>query len=201
MRLLFSIECGNIFFVEKENEVYSFWDDEAKLWRFLDNQGNPLPDYERPRINEGYDYSQDADSDKFPLIFNKYGVACGDHCLVDIDGNEIPDTNLNLEDSCGEHDRYFTFGTTTKEQDESISRCGTADGITVDIYDTKNRQYVAKGIPECHLDVSYYDGEPEVILAAIDLLPEYEEAEVCKIGTVIGKKDGWVTVYNFYGNE
>jgi hypothetical protein len=85
------------------------------------------------------------------LFYNKYGVACGDNCLVDIAGNPIPNTELNLEDSCGEYDRYFTFGTTTEEQDEAISKCGTADGITLDIYDTKTRIYIAKGIPECRL--------------------------------------------------
>ena len=75
------------------------------------------------------------------------------------------------------------------------------DGITLDIYDTKTRSYVAKGIPECCLYLWGYDGEPEVILAAIDLIPKYKEVEVCEIGTIIGKKDGFITVYNFYDNE
>jgi hypothetical protein len=35
--------------------------------------------------------------------------------------------------------------------------------ITVDIYDTKNRTYVVKGIPECRLDIYSFDGEPEVV--------------------------------------
>ena len=120
---------------------------------------------------------------------------------MDIAGNPIPNTELNLEDSYGEYDRYFTFGTTTEEQDEAISKCGTADGITLDIYDTKTRSYIAKGIPECRLYLWGYDGEPEVISAAIDLIPQYEEIEVCEIGTIIGKKDSFITVYNFYKNE
>ena len=52
-------------------------------------------------------------------------------------------------------------------------------------------------IPECRLDVSFYDGEPEVILADIDLITEYEEVDVCRTGTIIAKKNGFITVYNF----
>lgn len=203
MKRLFTIECDGIFSVEKENEIYSIFNLQTKQWAFFDNHGNELPHYERPHIDNMNNYHQGLDicQDEARLIFNKYGVACGDHCLVDTDGNEIPDTSLNLEDSCGQYDRYFVFGTTTEEQDESINRCGTADGITLDIYDTKTRGYVAKCIPECCLDVSFYDGEPEVILAAIDLLFEYETVDVCKTGTIIGKNDGWITVYYFYDNE
>ena len=207
MKLLFSIKCDGSFWVEKENEVYSIWKRESgrETCTFFDNKGNVLPEYKRPPLNKDSnntktvpEYLEETD-DK--LFYNKYGVACGDNCLVDLDGKPIPDTELNLEASCGEYDRYFTFGTTTEEQDESISRCGKAEGIILDIYDTKTRSYVAKGIPECRLYLWGYDGEPEVVLAAIDLIPEYEEVDVCRTGTIIGKKDGFITVYNFYDNE
>ena len=87
----------------------------------------------------------------------------------------------------------------SEEQSKSIDVCGTADGITLDIYDTKTKRYVVKGIPAFRLDVSFYDGEPDVILAAIDLIPEYEEVDECRMGTIIGKKNGTITVYNYYG--
>lgn len=207
MKLLFSVKCDGRFWVEKENEIYSIWKRDAgrETCTFFDSKGNVLPDYKRPPIkkypNDSKHIAEYLEEPEDKLFYNKYGVACGDNCLVDLDGNPIPDTELNLEASCGEYDRYFTFGTTTEEQDESISRCGEAEGITLDIYDTKTRSYVAKGIPECRLDVSFYDGEPEVILAAIDLIPEYEEVDVCIMGTIIGKKDGFITVYNFYDND
>ncbi len=204
MKLLFSVKCDGIFRVEKENEVYSIWkrDSGQETCTFFDSKGNVLPDYKRPLLKKDSNNTKavpeylEEPEDK--LIYNKYGLACADNCLVDRDGNPIADTNLNIEYSCGEYDRYFTFGTITEEQDESISRYGEAEGITLDIYDTKTRSYVAKGIPECRLDVSFYDGEPEVILAATGLIYEYDEVKVCKTGTIIGKKDGFVTVYNFY---
>ena len=207
MKLLFSIKCDGLLWVEQENEIYSVWKRDAgrETRTFFDSKGNVLPDYKRPPVkidsNDSkpvQEYSEDYE-DK--LFYNKYGIACGDNCLVDIDGNPIPDTDLDLEDSCSEYDRYFTFGTVTEEQGESISRCGTADGINICIYDTKTRSYVAKDIPEGCLDVSSYDGEPDVILAAIGLISKYESVRVCKSGTIIGKKDGWVTVYNFYDSE
>jgi hypothetical protein len=207
MKLLFSIKCDGIFWIEKENEVYSIWKRDAgrETCTFFDSKGNVLPDYKRPPLKEDPKNSEPVpeylEEPEDKLFYNKYGVACGDNCLVDIAGNPIPNTELNLEDSCGEYDRYFTFGTTTEEQDEAISKCGTADGITLDIYDTKTRSYIAKGIPECRLYLWGYDGEPEVISAAIDLIPQYEEIEVCEIGTIIGKKDSFITVYNFYDNE
>lgn len=204
MKLLFSIKCDGLFWVEQENEIYSVWKRDAgrDTCAFFDNKGNVLPDYKRPLIkkdsNDSKPVQEYLEKNEDELFYNKYGVACGDNCLVDIDGNPIPDTELNLEDSCSKYDRYFTFGTITEEQDESISRCGTADGINLNIYDTKTRSYVAKDIPECCLDISSYDGEPEVVLAAIDLISKYETVRVCNTGTIIGRKDGWVTVYNFY---
>ena len=200
MKKLFSIKDEGNFWIEVENEVYSFFNRKSNSHRFFDANGNTLHDYSRPKMETsdehteiGLDYDEEDE-----LIFNQYGVACGDNCLVDRDGNAIPDTSLNLEGDCGEYDRYFTFGTTTAEQDESISRCGTADGIVLNIYDTKTRKYVAKGIPECRIDVSFYDGEPEVILAAIELISQYETVDVCKSGTILARKDGWITVFYYY---
>ena len=207
MKLLFSIKCDGIFGVEKENEVYSIWKRESgrETYTFFDSKGNMLSAYKRPPLKEdpidSNLVSEYLEEPEDKLFYNKYGVAYGGHCLVDIDGNLIPDTEYNLVDACGEYDRYFTFGTVTEEQDEFISRCGTAYGITLDIYDTKTRRYVFKGVPECRLDVSFFDGEPEVVLAAIDLIPAYKEVNVCKTCTILGKKDGWITVYNFYDNE
>ncbi|MBR5479306.1 MAG: hypothetical protein IKU84_03935 [Clostridia bacterium] len=202
MKKLFSIKDEGLFWVEVENKVYSVFDRKSNAHKFFDASGNIIPDYSRPKIETSdkqsetdWDYDEDDE-----LIFNQYGIACGDTCLVDRDGNAIPDTSLNLEADCGEYDRYFTFGTTTAEQDESISRCGTTDDIVLDIYDTKTRKYVAKGIPECCLDVSFYDGEPEVILAAIELLLEYETVDIRKTGTILARKEGVITVFNYYEN-
>ena len=116
MKLLFSIKCDGIFWVEKENEVYSIWKRESgrETCTFFDNQGNVLPEYKRPPLvevpNDPDPIPEHFEEPADKLFYNKYGVACGDDCLVDLDGNPIPDTKLNLEDSCGEHDRYFTFG-------------------------------------------------------------------------------------------
>lgn len=198
---MFTIECDGIFWVEVENEVYSIYNRKTRAHRFFDANGNSLPDYQRPPRNDGSndDYIDDYIEEETDLIFNQYGIACGDHCLVDKDGNGIPNTELNLEADWGRYDRYFSFSFISEEQSKSIDVCGTADGITLDIYDTKTKRYVVKGIPEFRLDVSFYDGEPDVILAAIDLIPEYEEVDECRMGTIIGKKNGTVTVYNYYG--
>lgn len=132
------------------------------------------------------------------MFFNEYGVAVGNKTLIDRMGNEIPDTALNSIDDCGEHDRYFVFSYLNEEQLASIHNCGTAPDITVDIYDTKNRKYVIKGVPECRLYVYCFDGEPEVILAAKELLDRYDEVNLYRTGTIVGKKDEYVTVYDYY---
>ena len=90
------------------------------------------------------------------------------------------------------------FSFLSDEQNASIAECGTADDITVDIYDTKNREYVVKGIPECRLDVYMFDGEPEVILAAVKLIDQYECIRLKKNGTIICEKDGLITIYDYY---
>ena len=134
------------------------------------------------------------------MAFNEYGVAVGNFTLIDRKGNEIPDTALNSVDDCGEHDRYFTFSYLNEEQLASIDYCGTAPGITVDVYDTKNRNYVIKGVPECRLKVYCFDGEPEVILAAAELLNRYDEVNLYGLGTIVCEKDGYITVFDYYLN-
>ena len=198
MKRLFTIPCDGLFWVEEENAVYSIFNLKTKELRFFDACGNSLPNYKRiDRSDEDtFEYKPPVGD----LIYNQYGVACGDSCLVDEAGNEIPDTKLNLEDACGGDDRYFTFALISEEQSASIDRCGTAAGILLNVYDTKTRQYVIKGVPECKLDVSFYDGEPEVILAAADMVPNYDRIRVEKTGTILAYKNGDVTVYNFYDN-
>lgn len=183
--------------VEVEGCVYSVYNHKTHKLSFYDNAGDPLPNYERPHL-EASDISDETDEREDELRYNKYGVACADGYLVDADGNEIPDTKLNCEDSCDATDRYFTFALLTEEQSESISQCGTADNITLDYYDTKTRQYVLRGIPECKLYVFCFHGEPEVILAAAQLIDQYDSVDVRERGTIVAHKDGCVTVYDYY---
>lgn len=132
------------------------------------------------------------------MFFNEYGVAVGNDTLIDRTGNEIPDTTLNCIDDCGEYNRYFVFSLLTDEQLDSDDEHGITPNITVDIYDTKKRTYVVKGIPECRMDVHCFDGEPEVIVAAADLLDQYDSIRLTRKGTILCKKDGIITVYDFY---
>lgn len=132
------------------------------------------------------------------LNFNMYGVACGDDSLVDMQGNAIPDTTFNCESDCFEESRYFTISLLTEEQSESIDRCGTAENIKVNIYDTKNRKYVVKDIPDLKLDVSFFNGDEEIILATVELIDDYEKIRIKKNGTIIAKKDNNITVFDYY---
>ena len=132
------------------------------------------------------------------LRFNQYGVAVGDNTLVDRQGNEIPGTDLNLEDYCDISYRYFTIALISDAQSESIDACGSAEDIRVDIYDTKLRKYVARNIPDGKLDVVFFDGEEEVILAALALLPDYDEIELESKSTIHAKKDNITDIYDYY---
>ena len=203
MKYLFSINCDGIFWVEKENEVYSIWRMPKGPHRFYDNRGNLLPDYKRPPLEDegdGWDELTDEETGE-ELVFNKYGVACGEDCFIDKDWDEIPDTEHNLVDSCDETDRYFVISTISEEQSRAIDNCGTAEGITLDYYDTKTRCYAAKGIPELTLDTLGFDGEPEVIQAALTLLPKYDRVSLRKLGTVLAWRGEVVSVYYFCGDE
>ena len=133
-----------------------------------------------------------------PLRFNQYGVAVGDGTLVDRKGAEIPGTALNLEDYCNMSVRYYTIALLSDEQQKSIARCGRAEGILLDIYDTKLREYVVRGVPDGKLDAVFFEGEKEVILAAMELLPDYDKIDLEDLGTILAKKDGCITVFDYY---
>ena len=152
------------------------------LWGCIDEKGNLVIPY------------------KFGnrLRFNKYGVAVGDNTLVDRQGNEIPGTVLNLEDYCDMSYRYFTIARISDAQSESIDACGSAGNICVDIYDTKLRKYVVRNIPDGKLDVVFFEGEEEVILAALALLPGYDEIKLESKSTILAEKDGIVDIYDYY---
>ena len=130
--------------------------------------------------------------------FNQYGVAVGDNTLIDRQGNEIPGTNHNLEEHCYISYRYFTIALLNDEQCASIDACGRAEGVLLDIYDTKLREYVARGLPEGVLDVVFFEGEPEVIMAALELLPDYDKIELEGKSTIKAKKNGIVDIYDYY---
>lgn len=133
-----------------------------------------------------------------PSHFNKYGLAYGNESLVDMQGNEIAGTEFNIIDYYSEEDRYIPITLAMPEQDVQIEKTGTAEGITTDIYDTKLRRFVVKGIPEDTLKVSFYDGEPEPIIAAAGILDLYDELEIEHGGFIIGKKDQHQDVYDYY---
>ena len=133
------------------------------------------------------------------LRFNQYGVAVGDNTLIDRQGNEIPGTELDIDWYCDISDRYFATALLTKEQCDSIDACGRAEGILLDIYDTKLRKYAARGIPEdSNFDTRFFEGEAEVIMAALELLPNYDEIELEEQGTIKAKKNGIVDIYDYY---
>ena len=152
------------------------------LWGCIDEKGNLVIPYRF--------------SDR--LRFNQYGVAVGDHTLIDRQGAEIPGTALNLEEYCDISCRYFTIALLSEAQIESINACGRAENIRLDIYDTKLRQYVARGIPEGKLDVVFFEGEPEVIQAAISLIPNYDAIHLELKGTILGQKEDLVDIYDYY---
>ena len=134
--------------------------------------------------------------------FNHYGVAVGDNSLIDRNGNPIPDTEygIALIEDCNEQNRYYIFGPLTAEQDEAIYQCGRAENIRLDIYDTKLRKYVVRNIPESDFSIGNFEGEGEVILAALAMIPNYDRISVEGIGTIFAKKANVVTVYDYYQN-
>ncbi len=199
MKKLFSIKTDGFFWMEEENAVYSVFIRNENKHTFYDNNGIELPNYARPKVEENlYDDSIDINDEE--IRFNKYGVACGDDCLIDNKGNELPDTKLNCEEDCDEQNRYFTFAFLSEEQCNSIDKCGTADNILIDIYDTKFRRFVAKGVPECVLSLSGFDGENEVVLAAVDLVKKYDRIHLDGKGTIIAHRNDMITVFDYYQN-
>ena len=199
MKELFTIKYDGLFWVEEEGAVYSIYNCKTHTLIFYDCTGHMLSDYARTPVEEPESVKETEEyAEEEGLRFNKYGVACGDNCLVDVDGNELLGTQLNCEEDCHEQNRYFVFTLLSEEQNAAIDRCGTADGITMDYYDTKTREYILKGVPECKLDVMCFDGEPEVVMAAAQLIDQYESVCIRRKGTILGKKGGWITVYDYY---
>ena len=60
------------------------------------------------------------------------------------------------------------------------------------------RKYVARNIPDSKLDVVFFEGEEEVILAALALLPDYDEIKLESKSTILAEKDGIVDIYDYY---
>lgn len=133
--------------------------------------------------------------------FNHYGVAVGDDSLIDRKGTPLPDTELNSITSCYDEDRYYAFSLLNAEQNSSIWRCGRAEGILIDIYDTKLRRYAIRAVPEdtyFKLSTTCFEGAGEVIVAALALLPEYDSIYLEGKGTILAEKGRFVTVYDYY---
>ena len=66
------------------------------------------------------------------------------------------------------------------------------------VYDTKTRKYVVKDLPECKLRLSYFDGENEVVEAAVALVEQYDAIALEGKGTLIAHKGQDITVYDYY---
>ena len=199
MKKLFTIKTdGKWFNIEEENKVFGLFDKKRNKWDFYDYDGKSC-DYERPYIDDvdTDDCFEEDESEETP-VYNKYGVAEGESSLIDLDGNIIPDTQFNCVDESGEECRYFVFTTLTEEQLAEIGRCGTAPGITMNIYDTKNREYVVKGIPECILYPFDFDGDKEVVMAAAELVNQYDYITIEGIGTIVAHNGEEITVYDYY---
>ena len=195
MKKLFTVRNCVLLRVEEEGAVYSFYDNESKRRYFCNSEGTVLPQYEGS-IRQVEDWINYDDGEE--MRYNKYGVALAEDCLVDRDGKPIADTVLNCVDDCDENNRYFVFTLLSEEQERSIEACGTAEHILFYIYDTKTRKYVAKDVPECKLRLSYFDGENEVVEAAVALIEQYDDIALEGKGTLIVYKGQDITVYDFY---
>ncbi len=86
----------------------------------------------------------------------------------------------------------------TEEDLEQTSKTGTAEGVIESIFDTKLREYVISGIPEDSIDIEFYDGEPEPIIAAAQMLERYDELRLTSCGFIIGRKGNHQVVYDSY---
>lgn len=180
---------GNVVVDERFYEVDTFWHGLCSVrmsdsdWGCIDTSG---------KLVIPFSYNQ-------PIKFNKYGVSEGNSNLIDKDCKPIDGTVLNFIEPYEKNDRYFLIGNFSEEQCAAIDRCGIADGLTVDIFDTKTRRYIVRGIPNCSFDVSFVDCEPEIILAATELLKEYSHVRVENSGIIFAKNDGITTVFDYYG--
>ena len=184
---------GNIVIEEQYEQVDDFFNGLCSVkrkdsgWGCIDKKGNTV-------ISFKYDE---------PVRFNIYGVAVGDDCLIDINEEKLAGTELNFADSYFENDRYFFISLYSEEQDRAIERCGYADDLTVDIYDTKYRRYVVKGVPDCKLSIYGFNNypEPEVIIAAVKILSEYDSVSILGAGTIKAEKDGTYTLFDYYAED
>lgn len=133
-----------------------------------------------------------------PVRFNSYGVALGNGCLIDRNEKEIEGTDTNCCEQYDLDSRYFLMALLSKEQEESIERCGSAESVTFDVYDTKLRRYVARGIPDGRISIFSGEAEPWVILAAVELLREYDCVSIYKKGTILAERGGTIAVFDYY---
>lgn len=134
-----------------------------------------------------------------PPLFNQYGVADAGFMLIDTNGNEIPDTYHNSSGFNSDSCRYFEISTYTEEEDAVFNECcGDVPGHKINIFDTKTRSYLAKGIPDNVIDFVNSNAEPEVVLAAIELIPYYDCIRIYNDGIIAGDKGKKKTVFNYY---
>lgn len=132
------------------------------------------------------------------IRFNKYGVAAADNCLIDLSEKPLENTELNTIGSCSENNRFFSFGLANEQQQWEIEQTGTAEDLKESIYDTKDKRFVVKDIPDSRLFVLSSICEPEVIVAAAKLLNEYDQVSVKERGTILATKGELTTVFDFY---
>lgn len=179
---------GNIIAEEQFYEVDNFWHGLCSVrlrnskWGCIDTFG---------KLVIPYAFSQ-------PIRFNKYWVAEGDACLIDRNCNPIDDSQLNSIEPYDKDDRYFIIGNFPEEQCAEISRCGDADNLKVNVFDSKTKKIIAKDIPDCSLDVEFTDCAPEIIIAAAELTGDYDRVRVEDSGIIFAEKGKLTTVFDYY---
>ena len=179
---------GNVVVDEQFYEVDTFWHGLCSV-RMIDSDWGCIDTSGKPVIPFSYDQ---------PVKFNQYGVSEGNSNLIGRDCKPIEGTALNYIEPYEKNDRYFLIGNFSEEQCAAIDRCGTADRLTLDIFDTKTRKYITRGIPDCSFDVSFIDCELEIIRAAVELLKEYSRVRVKNSGIIFAETDGITTVFDYY---
>ncbi len=148
---------------------------EDHKWGFIDRNGTLVIDFQ---------YYNESD-------FNQYGVAVGNDHLIDRSGNDITGTELNgILEACYDS-RYYIICLDTSEEHALpyFTQC--------DIFDTKNREYIAKRI-SCNINVDC-DGENDkkVIQAAIEHLNDNTNVNVMEGGYFASTSDECTTVYKY----
>lgn len=135
-----------------------------------------------------------------PPRFNRYGVADVGCFLIDIDGKTIDGTEHNSSGYNSKYCRYFELYQLSEQELNVIYDCGSAPGLRTSIYDTKMRCYIVEDIPEDVLNVAFCDVEPDVIIAAAGMIPQYDKIDVSKKGIIICQKGRMQTVFDYYKN-